>query len=59
MLFSVFRLFQVDPIGLVPLVKKICRLDKCEQELARCRHIAAEGGDVAATSTFDRPRHLA
>ena len=53
---TVCLLLEVDPIGLVPLVKKIGRLEKCKHDLSHFHHIAAFGGDVVEMSTFGRRR---
>jgi len=50
MLFSVVRLSQIDPNGLVPLVKKVSRLEKCEAKPNHFLQTAAKGGGLEEMS---------
>jgi len=47
------RLHQIDPDRLVPSVKKITRLEKCNPKPSRSLQTAAKGGGLEGTGSLE------
>ena len=56
---GLLRLSQIDPNGLVPLLKKINRLEKCDAESTHFLQTAAKGGGLEEMGSLELWRRLA